>query len=168
LLLAARGVQVLGDVARRAGARPGVAGLAAALPVVAMTLYATLYYLPRQVERRTQYVAYPFGLRFDLPFVATSVRGPEMTGVDAPALVLTRDWWTFSTMLAPLNCAALDAARIDVCPVLFAVAATDEDAALLKQQYAESGRRVYWARPGSGVLRLEPDAAGAGSSGVRG
>lgn len=169
LVLAGRGLQVLGGWAERAAA-PAPDGapaggrhrwlerlhprvVAPALLVLLLSLNTLFSYLPRQVERRSDYVAFPDGQKIRLAFLDTTLTGPRVVGIPAPALVLTGDWWTYSVLLAPLNCPRPDLASDPaVCPRLFALARTLAEEDALRRAYP--GRTLYRTTLAAGVLSV--------------
>jgi hypothetical protein len=129
LLLAGRGAQVVAHVARSRLAVGVVLGL--------LSLNSVLFYLPAELQRRTDLSGMPGGRTVNLGFVQTSLLGPNVTGVPTPSLVVTNDWWLYNTALAALNCP-----RFPECDVLFALATTPNDVNTLRSYY-----------PGRAVLR---------------
>jgi hypothetical protein len=124
LLLGGRGCVVLAEVA---GSR-----LAAALVLFALTLNTFLFYLPAELERRQDLSGLPGAVPMVVDFVQPTLFGPQLEGVPSGSLVLTNDWWIYSTALSALNCP-----RLPNCPVLFALAATPEAADSLRAQFPE-------------------------------
>ena len=142
-LLAGRGVQTLVEVAR--GSR-----LAAGLVIGPLCVYGLLFYLPAELARRADYSGLPDGLHADVrAFVEASVSGPHLVGLPDHTLVLTDDWWLFNAALSSLNCPALPD-----CPVLFALATTEEDRQLLASIYP--GRQVLRVVNTNGTLTVAP------------
>jgi hypothetical protein len=139
LLLAGRGVQVLAQVARSRTMAAVVLGL--------LGLYSLLVYLPLEIQRRTDFSALPGGRTVSLGFVSTSLLGPRVEGVAAPALVLTNDWWLFNAALSPLNCP-----QLPNCDVLFAFAATPADEQQLRAAFPD--RESYVTVDNDGRITL--------------
>jgi hypothetical protein len=139
LLLAARGVQLLARVAR--------SRCAAALIIGLLTLNTVFFYLPRELERRTDLSGQAGGGKISLDFVQPSLLGPKLEAVPAPSLVVTDDWWLFNTSLAALNCP-----RLPDCGVLFALASTPEAVSALQAQYP--GRTLLRAVNRAGRIEL--------------
>jgi hypothetical protein len=147
ILLAVRGLQVSVATAANLGV-PRVAGRAAALGLIGLLgVYAYGYYVPRLVERRVDFTALSGGRRYSYPFVVTSLTGPYLQGVESPSIVLVPDEGVFKTLSA-MNCAQLDAAHVDECPVLFLHAGEGD----LEQ--------VLEAFPGRSVLKAQPQGQG--------
>jgi hypothetical protein len=142
LLLAARGVQTLVDVAR--GSR-----LAAALVIAPLCLYGLLFYLPGELARRADYSGLPDGRPARVSFVEPTVLGPHLVGLPDHALVLTDDWWLFNAALSALNCAS-----VPDCPVIFALATTEGDRQLLARAYPD--RQVLRVVDTNGTLTAAP------------
>jgi hypothetical protein len=124
LLLAGRGVQTLAQLAR--------SRLAAVLVVGLLALNTLLFYLPSELQRRTDMSGLPGGAPLKLTFVQSSLLGPRLDGVPTPALVLTDDWWLFNTSLVTLNCP-----RIPECGVVFALASTQQTVNALRAQFPD-------------------------------
>ncbi len=124
LLLAGRGAQVL---ARLAGSRA-----AAGVVLGVLSLNTLLFYLPSEVQRRTNFSAMPGERKVTLGFVQNSVFGPQLVGLPNPALVVTDDWWLYNAALATLNCP-----RVPDCGVLFALASTPNDLNVLRAQFPD-------------------------------
>ncbi len=141
LLLAGRGAQVLATLAR--------SRLAVGLVLSVLSLNTVFFYLPAEVQRRTDFVAMAANRRVSLDFVQTSLSGPRLVGVPDPALVMTDDWWLYNAALAALNCP-----RLPDCPVLFALAPTPEDQNRLHAQYPD--RALLRTVDNSGHIRLIP------------
>jgi hypothetical protein len=78
-----------------------------------------------------------------------TVLGPRVEGVQAPALVLTDDWWVYNTSLAALNCWS-----VPDCPVLYAWAPRDTDVQELRLRYP--GRTLLRAIESGGTLIVQP------------
>jgi hypothetical protein len=150
VLLAARGLQAAVDAAAdlglpRASARLGAVGL-----VGLLSAYAYGYYVPRLVERRVDFAALSGGRRYSYPFVTNTLTGPRLRGFDGPTIVLVPDEGIFKT-LAALNCAQLDAAHVNECPVLFLHAGEGNLEQVLE---AYPGRTVLKAQPVGQVVAL--------------
>ncbi|MCA1644681.1 MAG: hypothetical protein LC797_04135 [Chloroflexi bacterium] len=141
LLLAGRGAQVLAQLAR--------SRLAVGVVLGALTLNTVLFYIPTQVQRRTDYSSIAANRRVRLDFVQTSLFGPRLVGVPDPALVLTDDWWLYNAALAALNCG-----RLPDCPVVFALALTPTDQDQLRLQFPD--RTVLRAIDSDGHIRIAP------------
>jgi hypothetical protein len=124
LLLAGRGAKVL---ARLAGSRA-----AAGVVLGVLSLNTLLFYLPSEVQRRTNFSAMPGERKVTLGFVHNSVFGPQLVGLPNPALVVTDDWWLYNAALATLNCP-----RVPDCGVLFALASTPDDLNVLRAQFPD-------------------------------
>jgi hypothetical protein len=104
--------------------------LAATLVLAALTLNTVLFYLPAEIQRRTDFSALPGGRKLALPFVETGMFGPRLIDVPSQSLVVTDDWWVYNTALAPLNCV-----QLPDCSVLFALAVTPADLISLRAQF---------------------------------
>jgi hypothetical protein len=133
LLLGGRGAAVLAEIA-------GSWIVAIAL-VGALTLNTFLLYLPAEADRRQDMSGLPGATPLVVDFVQPSVFGPRLVGVPDGSLVLTSDWWIYTTALASLNCP-----RVPNCPVLFALATTPEAA-----------DRLHTAFPDRTSLRVQVD-----------
>lgn len=133
---------------------------AAGVGLVLVPLFASTFgfYLPRQVERRAEYLALPYGRKLELAFVQPSPGGARIDpAVPAPALVLVDDWWLYSVVLSPLSCARPDLGTSpDACPRLFALATNRNDEDRLRAAYP--GRTVLRAVIEGSALVLRPAA----------
>jgi 4-amino-4-deoxy-L-arabinose transferase-like glycosyltransferase len=141
LLLAGRGAQVLAQLAKSRAAVGVLLGL--------LSLNTVFFYLPAELQRRTDFSAMIGPRRQVLDFVQTSLFGPRLVGLPDSALVLTSDWWLYNGALAAFNCP-----KLPDCPVLFALATTPEDQARLRADYP--GRTVLLAAEVAGHVRLVP------------
>jgi hypothetical protein len=141
LLLAGRGAQVLAQLAKSRAAVGVLLGL--------LSLNTVFFYLPAELQRRTDFSAMIGPRRQVLDFVQTSLFGPRLVGLPDSALVLTNDWWLYNGALAAFNCP-----RLPDCSVLFALATTPEDQARLRADYP--GRTVLLAAEVAGHVRLVP------------
>jgi hypothetical protein len=141
LLLGGRGIQVLARLARSRAAAVVVLGI--------LSLNTLLFYLPSEIQRRTDFSARPGARKVTLGFVQTSLFGPQLVGVPSPSLVVTDDWWLYNASLAALNCP-----RQPDCPVLFAFAGTSEDVSFLHTQYPD--RAVLHTIDRAGQVDLIP------------
>jgi hypothetical protein len=113
-----------------------------------LTLNTLGFYLPRQVERRSDFTDIPYNERARLPFVETSLFGPRRLEISpTPALVVTDDWWLYNVVLSPLNCP-----QVDRCSVLFALATSNAD--LDRLRALEPGRVLLHAVDRNGVVEL--------------
>jgi hypothetical protein len=151
LLLAARGLAVLASLA---GSR-----LVALALVGGLTLNTFGFYLPAEMARRQDFSGLPSATPLVLSFVNSTPLGPRLSGVPDGSLVVTSDWWIYNAGLAALNCP-----RMPDCPVLFALAPSDNDVARLQANYP--GRTVLRAAVNNGVVTLEktdPSVAAKGS-----
>jgi hypothetical protein len=142
LLLGGRGVVVLAEVAH--------SRFAAGIVIGALSLNTALFYVPAEVERRTDFSAIPENVRNSLAFVRSGVFGPRLDNVPTSSLIVTSDWWLFNTSLAALNCP-----QVPDCPALFALATTPEDVARLRAAYP--GRIALRAERHDDRVDLEPD-----------
>jgi hypothetical protein len=124
LLLGARGVQVLAELAG--------SWWIAALLVVALTLNTVLFYTPASLERRTDFSGISGVQPLSLEFVRTSLSGPRLVGLPGQALVLTDNWWLYNNALAALNCP-----QLPDCDVVFALATNTADADKLRALFPE-------------------------------
>ena len=124
LLLAARGAQVLSRLAR--------SRLAVMLVLAALSVNTLVFYLPAEIERRTNFSALPGARELTLGFVQSTILGPQLTGVPSGSLVVTDDWWLYNAALAALNCA-----QLPDCDVLFALATNPNDLSLLRAEFPE-------------------------------
>jgi hypothetical protein len=141
LLLGGRGVQVLAELARSRAAAAVVLGL--------LSLNTVLFYLPSEIQRRTDFSALPGQRKVTLGFVHNSVFGPQLVGLPDTALVVTDDWWLFNTELASLNCP-----RLPDCAVVFALATTSNDVSVLHAHYPD--RAVLRAVDRTGQIDVIP------------
>ena len=141
LLLAGRGAQVLANMAHSRAAVGLVLGV--------LSLNTVFFYIPAEIQRRTDFSAIVGGRRVSLDFVQTSLFGPRLVGLPDQALVLTNDWWLYNGALATFNCP-----NLPECPVLFALAPTPEDQNRLRADYPD--RTVLLAAESGGHLRLVP------------
>jgi hypothetical protein len=139
LLLAGRGAQVLAQNARSWAAVVVVLGL--------LSLNTLFFYLPHEVQRRTDFSGLPAGRRINLTFVQTGLFGPQLVDVPASSLVVTDDWWLYSASLAALNCG-----QLPDCAVLFALATTPEDLSRLRAAYPD--RQVVHTVDRAGRIEL--------------
>jgi hypothetical protein len=142
LLLAARGLQAATATARQLGLGTAAARAGAATLLGCLTVYAFGFYMPRLVERRTDFSALSNGHRYQFPFLETTPAGPRLRDIAGPAAVLVGDEKMFQT-LAALNCPLLDGAAAQACPVLFLHAGQDDVA------------KVADAYPGRTILRAQ-------------
>jgi hypothetical protein len=140
LLLVARGLRALGVLARNHA-------LGAAM-LAALSLNTLLFYLPSELDRRTDLSGMPGAPKLRLDFVQASLFGPDLRGLPNNSLVVTDDWWLFNTALVALNCP-----RVPNCGVLFALAATTGDAERLQQAYP--GRSLLRAVDRAGQVSVE-------------
>jgi hypothetical protein len=141
LLLGARGVQVLAQVASSrviAGALVG-----------ALTLNTLLFYTPAELDRRTDLSGMAGGLPLSLGFVRSSLFGPQLVGVPSNALVVTDDWWVYNAALSALNCP-----RLPNCDVLFALATNTANVDQLRTQFP--GRTLMRATYTGGLVTVTP------------
>jgi hypothetical protein len=152
LPLAARGLVCMGRTARRLGFSAGVAGLSVAIVTGLLTVNTLAYYLPHAVDRRANYLSMVSRPGLALPFVQTTLQGPQLVGFDGPTLVLVPNSELYKTLSA-LNCPLLDPENIQKCPVLFVGAGKDR-AAELSQAYP--GRTVLVATPGDRSVSVVP------------
>ena len=146
-LLAARGIQACVQTLRELGlsARASRAG---ALSVLALFCTWTLgYYLPHEIERRMDYGAIGNGRRLVLPFVETTLTGPQLARIAPPALVFVPNEDIFKSISA-LNCAQLDAEHVADCPVLLVNVGLNDGADLL----ADFPTRSVWIIQNRGDL----------------
>jgi 4-amino-4-deoxy-L-arabinose transferase-like glycosyltransferase len=155
LLLAARGLQVAAHSAVRLGSSVFAARAGVLASVALLSLNTGLFYLPREVARRSDFAALPGAQPLALAFVQASTLGPRLTNVPTPALVLVNDWWLYNAVVAPLNCPDMDAEALPRCPVIFALAQSATGARDLRGQYP--GRTVLRAVAVHNTLDLVPD-----------
>jgi hypothetical protein len=141
LLLGARGLQVLAEVAR--------SGAIAVALVAALTLNTVFFYTPAELDRRTDLSPIVGVPALSLGFVRTTLAGPQLVGVPDNSLVVTDEWWLYNAGLAALNCP-----RLPDCPVLFALAPDREQVDRLRAQYP--GRTVLRAVDAGGKVSLAP------------
>jgi hypothetical protein len=144
LLLAGRGAQVLASLANSRVAVATALGL--------LSLNTLFFYLPAEIQRRTDFSGMPGGRQIRLAFVQTGAFGPHLEGVPGPSLVLTDDWWLYNAALVALNCP-----RLPDCPVLFALPTNAEDVDRLRAQYP--GRTLLRAEQNGGTVVLRPVGA---------
>ncbi|MBV9581293.1 MAG: hypothetical protein JO057_22150 [Chloroflexi bacterium] len=124
LLLGARGLQVLAQVA---SSRAIAVGLA-----MVLTLNTVLFYTPAELDRRTDFSGIAEGQTLNLSFVRSSVLGPQLEGVPDNSLVITEQWWLYNAGLAALNCP-----QLPNCNVLFALAPNTSDVDRLRAQFPD-------------------------------
>jgi hypothetical protein len=148
LLLAGRGAQVLGELARGRLAAGCVLGL--------LMLNCVAFYLPAEIQRRRDFSGFPDARPLHLAFTSPSLRGPRLEGVPSPSLVLTTDWWLYSTELASLNCPSVPS-----CPVLFGLVTSDARAEQVRSAFPE--RTLLYAVEAGGRVVLAPAPTNAGS-----
>ena len=141
LLLAARGFQLLGALART--------WAAPALILGALSLNTVLFYTPAELQRRADLSGMPGSGKLSLAFVDASPFGPRLDGVDPGSLVLTDDWWLYNAALAALNCPTLPN-----CGVLFALATSPADATRLHDEFPD--RTLLRAVNNAGRVELMP------------
>jgi hypothetical protein len=141
LLLGARGVQVLAEVAS--------SPVAAAALVAGLTLNTVFFYTPAELERRTDLSAIVGEPTLTLSFVRTSLLGPRLVGVPGNSLVVTDQWWLFNAGLSALNCP-----QLPNCDVLFALAMNQEEVDRLRALYP--GRTVFRAVDAGGDISIVP------------
>jgi hypothetical protein len=144
LLLAARGVQALAQVAN--------SRLAAVVVAALLSLNAVLFYTPAELQRRVDLSGLPNAERMSLTFVQSSLLGPRLNGLSGPALVVTSDWWVYNTALTALNCP-----QVPDCSVVFALAPTPEAVSQLRARFPD--RAVLRAVDNDGRVDLTPLAA---------
>jgi hypothetical protein len=142
VLLAARGVQAAAETASQVGLSRTAARTGAAALLGCLTLYAFGFYMPRLIERRTDFSALSNGHRYRFAFLETTPTGPQLRGFAGPTLVLVGDEKMFQT-LAALNCSLLDGEAAQACPVLFMHAGVGDV------------ERIAEAYPGRKILRAE-------------
>jgi hypothetical protein len=142
LLLATRGAQTIVAAAR-------TSRLAAGLALAPLLLYGLLFYLPAELARRADYSGLPDNRRAVLTFVEPTPFGPRLVGLPDHSLVVTGDWWLFNAALSPLNCPS-----VPDCPVLFALATTDDDRQLLARTYPD--RQLLRTVDTNGALTVAP------------
>jgi hypothetical protein len=142
-LLAARGLQTSVQTLRELGLtrRAGLAGAGVVLAV--LCAWTVGYYLPHAIDRRMDFGGFGGSRRLVMPFVKTTLGGPQLTGVDAPALVLVSDGDVFKS-LSGLNCPLLEDAYLDQCPVL-----------LVDSNVADAQKELYARFPGRSVWLIE-------------
>ena len=158
LILAGRGAQRMAHVAARTRLRTGalhpyasgaIPNAAVGLVLGALCLNTVLFYVPAELSRHRDFSGFPDARPLTLSFVRAGIFGPRLDNVPTPALVLSDDWWTFNTQLAPLNCP-----RLPDCPVLFALATTLVDEDKLAATYP--GRTILHAVENGSRIDLEP------------
>jgi 4-amino-4-deoxy-L-arabinose transferase-like glycosyltransferase len=150
--LAACGLLSMVSTARRLGLPRAAASLSVLVVGGLLTLNTFAYYLPHSIARRTDYLGMVGRPGLALPFVQTTLHGPQLVGFNGPTLVLVLDSELYKTLSA-LNCPLLDPEHIQSCPVLFANAGRDR-AAELSQAYP--GRTVLVATLGDHGVTLTP------------
>jgi hypothetical protein len=137
LLLAARGVQVLGDIAGDVLAalhRPRQAGRVAAHVILAACILPNLlFYLPRQIQMYRNFSATPW--MPSLPIARLYEKAPRH------AIVVTSDGWLYSRDLAALNTPAALANPAATRDTVWALASTPARYAQLRATFR--GRRLY-------------------------
>ena len=141
LLLGARGLQVLAEVAASRTIPVVLAGL--------LTLNTVLFYTPAELDRRTDFSGIFNVPTLSLGFVQPSLRGPRLVGVPSNTLVITDQWWVYNAALAALNCP-----QLPNCDVLFALAPSAADVDRLRAQYPE--RTVMRAVQTDGQINVVP------------
>jgi hypothetical protein len=160
LILAGRGAQRIAHVAQRSSAfgrqhesqwaaRLGGGRAAVGLVLGVLCLNTVFFYLPAELSRRRDFSGFPDARPLTLSFVRPGIFGPRLDNLPTPALVLSDDWWTFNTALAPLNCP-----RLPACPVLFALATSLEDEERLAATYP--GRTILHAVENGNRIDLAP------------
>jgi hypothetical protein len=117
VLLAARGLQACVQTLGWLGIDRRAAISGACALVALLGTYTLGYYLPHEIDRRMDYGALNNGRRLVLPFVETTLTGPHLARVQAPALVLVPNDDVFKSLSA-LNCPLLDREHIGDCPIL--------------------------------------------------
>jgi 4-amino-4-deoxy-L-arabinose transferase-like glycosyltransferase len=143
-LLAARGLQTSVQSLRELGLsrRAGWAGAGVILAVLCGWTFG--YYLPHAIDRRMDFGATDGNRRLVMPFVKSTLSGPQLVGVDPPALVLISDGDVFKSLSA-LNCPLLEDAYLNQCPVL-----------LVDSNLADANNDGLYARfPGRSVWQIE-------------
>ena len=123
------------------------ARIGAGLVLSALFAWTLGYYLPHEIGRRMD-----FGVgdrHLVMPFVQTTLTGPRLTQVEAPALVVVPNDDLFKS-LSGLNCPLLEQAYLDRCPVLL-VRGTLSD---LQPLYARFPGRAVWAISTQGDLAI--------------
>jgi hypothetical protein len=147
VLLSARGLQALSRTLQQVGLSRIATNSGISVAVALLSTYSLVYYLPQAVDRRMDYGALSNGRRLVIPFVETTLAGPRLARVEAPALVLVQSDNVFKTLSA-LNCPLLDANHIGDCPVLLIRAGLDQQQTLVNQF---PGRAV-WVIQSQGAL----------------
>jgi 4-amino-4-deoxy-L-arabinose transferase-like glycosyltransferase len=142
-LLAARGLQTSVQTLHELGLSRGVARLGIGVVVALLCVWTFGYYLPHAIDRRMDFGAIGGGRRLVMPFVKTTLGGPQLAGVDPPALVLVSDGDVFKS-LSGLNCPLLDDAHLDQCPVL-----------LVDSNVADAQKDLYARFPGRSVWLID-------------
>jgi 4-amino-4-deoxy-L-arabinose transferase-like glycosyltransferase len=142
-LLAARGVQTCVQRLRELGLGQPATWAGAGAVLGLLCAWTVVYYLPHAVDRRMDFAALGGGKRLVMPFVATTLGGPQLTGVDPPALVLVSNGDVFKSLSA-LNCPRLEDAYLDQCPVL-----------LVNTNVADAQKDLYARFPGRSVWLID-------------
>ncbi len=142
-LLAARGVQSCVQRLRELGLTRRAAWAGAGAVLLVLCGWTLSYYLPHAIERRMDFGAIGNGKRLVMPFVATTLSGPRLIGVDPPALVLVSNGDVFKSLSA-LNCPLLEDAYLDQCPVL-----------LVDSNVADAEKDLYARFPGRAVWLID-------------
>jgi Dolichyl-phosphate-mannose-protein mannosyltransferase len=154
VLLAARGVQAAAGTAGQLGLSRTAARTGAAALLGCLTLYAFGFYMPRLIERRTDFSALSNGHRYRFPFVEATLTGPQLRGFNGPTIVLVGDEKMFQT-LAALNCSLLDGETAQACPVLFLHAGRGDIEQIAK---AYPGRTIVRAEARGELVELTDPA----------
>jgi hypothetical protein len=139
---AARGLQCVAQAVNGLGLKRVSGAAGAAAVAVLLTVPSLTFYLPRTLERRLDYGAVDGLSRVPLDFVEPSLSGPRLRGIPAQSLVLVPDGRVAKTVRS-MNCALLDTAHIQQCPVLFIDAGPDPDVREMKTTFP--GRTVLYA-----------------------
>jgi 4-amino-4-deoxy-L-arabinose transferase-like glycosyltransferase len=142
-LLAARGVQTIVQRLRELGLTQRAAQAGAGVVLAILCAWTFGYYLPHAVDRRMDFGAIGNGKRLVMPFVKNTLSGPQLTGVDPPALVLVSNGDVFKSLSA-LNCPRLEDAHLDQCPVL-----------LVDSNVADAEGGLYARFPGRSVWLID-------------
>jgi hypothetical protein len=142
-LLAAHGAETGVRRLRELGLSRRAAWAGAGVVLGVLCLWTMGYYLPHAIDRRMDFGALGEGKRLVMPFVATTLGGPQLTGVDPPALVLVSNGDVFKSLSA-LNCPLLEDAYLDQCPVL-----------LVESNVADAEKDLYARFPGRSVWLID-------------
>ena len=147
-LLAARGLQVCVQTLCSLGLSLRAARAGTAIVLGGLCFWTLGYYLPHEIGRRMD-----FGQTNErhlvMPFLQTTLTGPQLAQVEPPALVAVPNDDVFKSLSA-LNCPLLEQAYLDQCPVLLVKGNLSDLAPL----YARFRGRAVWLITTDGDLAI--------------